>query len=596
MKILLIPNPIIRDGRPSTYIPLGILSLATVLRNDGFNAEIFDINATCSDPSYCESLEAILAQEPDVIGFSAWCNMYSYLVRLAEQIRDRKPNIKIIFGGVHATYTDLETIRAFPQVDMVVRGECDHTITDVMRALYDAKTLRQISGLTFRDGDEIVTTPYRGPVQELDDLPLPDYNLFPSMELVECVAIDVGRGCPFNCAYCVTNRMSERKFRLRSVENVMRIVRNLVLEHGKRHLRFEHDLLTLNRKWLLRLCKELEEDELDIEWSCFSRIDTVDEELLDKMAAAGCNSIYFGIESGSPRMQKVLSKGLRLDRAVPVVRRAYTNGIEVASGFITGFPQEELEDIADSMRLMMELYLAGDREISIIDFWLLVPFPGSPLFEEYGHTLTLDDHYSDFALHPTTPVDLEFIRRHPKVFSMLYHYTTERVDRTTFVRIIYLMVNLLRLRYTSFMITRDDRFGFPEKLLEHISLLELPPGNIYHHSGSHLALAAVCDFIKRTLDQQEFDGHIIHELMKFDLVWHSVWASCERGNPFRIEDFTCDILEFITQVKCDQFQRIPSSVDRRPCALLFRKTGELTVDIVKLPPLFQETCGRRGQS
>ncbi|MBI5247980.1 MAG: B12-binding domain-containing radical SAM protein [Desulfomonile tiedjei] len=591
MKILLIPNPVLRRGLPTTYVPLGILSLATVLRNDGFNAEIFDINALSSDPTYRDVPEAILAQQADVIGFSAWCNMYFYLVRFAEIIKKKRPETKIVFGGVHATHTDVETLRDFPQIDLVVRGECDHTISSVMRSIYDVNALKRVAGLSFRDGNEIIRTPYSGPVQNMNDIPVPDYSLFPSIRSVDCISIDIGRGCPFRCAYCVSNQMSERKFRIRSVESVIGIVKALVSEYKNTNLRFEHDLLTLNRQWLVRLCDELVKEKLDVHWTCFSRIDTVDEGVVDRMADAGCRGIYFGIESGSARMQEILNKRLKLDMAIPIVRRACEKGIEVTSGFITGFPQEKLEDIADTMRLIMELCLAGDRGVSLLDFWLLVPFPGSPLFEQYGHTLSLDERLSDFAVHPKTPVDIRFIKQYPKVFSTLYHYASEYLERDIFLRVIYLMANLSYMRYTSFILLKDNRFGFPEKFLEQLQLLELPSGNIYNSLGHLSELVGVCEFIKAVFGGPEFEYDLIHELMKFDLVWHAVRFSEEDDRPIRIEDFSYDIIGFIKEARSNRFTRLPKSVNRESCSVLFRKSGETSVDVVRMPALFNKKTG-----
>lgn len=594
MKILLVPNPILQEGRPKTYVPLGLLSLATVLRMDGLDVEIFDINGMSPDPTFREAPEAILDRSPDVVGFSAWCNMYPYLVKFAEIIHQKKTEIKILFGGVHATYTDLETIRAFPQIDLVVRGECDHTISDIMRSVHDVNALRKVPGLTFREGDHIISTPYAGPVQDLNKLPLPDYSLFPHLKYVDCISVDIGRGCPFKCAYCVSNQMSQRKVRLRTVENVITIVKRMVYEYKRTNLRFEHDLLTLDRKWLLHLCDELVKERLDIKWSCFSRIDTVDEKTVDRMAEAGCNRIYFGIESGSSRMQELLNKRLKLHMAVPIVRRACKNGIEVTSGFMAGFPQEKLEDIADTMRLMAELFLAGDRDTSIVDYWLLVPFPGTPLFEQYGHTLSLDECLSDFAVNPKTPVDISFVRHYPKVFSTLYHYATEHLDRTSFIRVVYLMLNLGYMRYTLFMLLRDGSLGFPEKLLEHLKLLELPGSNIYQNSGNLAALFAVRDFIVKVVALLEMDEHPIHDLMKFDLAWNDISFSEAQDKRIRTENFRYDVLAIIKEIKAHGFLSLPESIREEPCTILFRKSTERSVDAIKMPDLFK-SMGVRGK-
>ncbi len=185
MKILLIPNPILEAGRPESYVPLGLLSLATVLHTDGFDVEILDTNNISSDPTFRDLPDAILQRNPDVVGFSAWCNFYFDLVKFAGIVKEQTPHVKILFGGVQASNVDRETIDVFPQVDAVVRGECDHTISRIIAALDDPEALSQVPGLTFRRAGKVVRTPDSHPVLDLNSLPLPDYSLFPSVGSLE---------------------------------------------------------------------------------------------------------------------------------------------------------------------------------------------------------------------------------------------------------------------------------------------------------------------------------------------------------------------------------------------------------------------------
>ena len=160
-----------------------------------------------------------------MVGFSAWCNFYFDLVKFAGIVKEQTPHVKILFGGVQASNVDRETIDVFPQVDAVVRGECDHTISRIIAALDDPEALSQVPGLTFRHAGKVVRTPDSHPVLDLNSLPLPDYSLFPSVGSLEFVSIDAGRGCPFSCSYCVSNKMAEGRFRQRSVESVIKIVK-----------------------------------------------------------------------------------------------------------------------------------------------------------------------------------------------------------------------------------------------------------------------------------------------------------------------------------------------------------------------------------
>ncbi len=172
------------------------------------------------------------------------------------------------------------------------------------------------------------------------------------------------------------------------------------------------------------------------------------------------------------------------------------------------------------MRLMLELYFAGDRDEVELYLRLLVPFPGSPLYEQYGNSLAIDRHLSDFSVYPSTPVDMEFIKKYPQVFSTLYHYIPEHLDREVFVRVTYLMLNLLHMRYTAFLTIEGRQLGFPESLLERIADLELPSDNIFSHLGDTQSLVAVSAFVRQVVNELGFETHPIHDFMKFDLAWH----------------------------------------------------------------------------
>lgn len=586
MKTVLIPNPVLERGRPQPYVPLGILSLATVLKNDGFDVEIVDVNALCDEPTYRETAEVIVAAKPDVVGFSTWCNYYLDLIKVAEVLHRELPGVKILFGGVQATHTDRQTVEAFPQVDVVARGECDLTISDIISSIHDPDKLSKVPGVTFMHRGTLVSTPGQGPVKNLDCLPLPDYGLLPSLDRVERVGVEVGRGCPFKCGYCVSKSLAEGRFRQRSIEGILTTVKTVVANHGRSAFRFEHDMLTLNRKWLLALCDALEREKLSISWECFSRIDTIDDEMIERMAATGCDFIYFGIETGSARMQKVLNKRLKPDRAPSVIRRVCDRGIRSGSGFILGFPQEQLPDVLQTMRIMLEVSFAGEKGLSHVFTWLLVPFPGSPLFEEYKDKLALDRHLSNFSVSPATLVDFESVRKYPQVFPTLYHYVPEHLDRDLFVRIVYFMMNLLCLRYTAFALLKDERLGYPEALLDRIGMLPIPDGNIYHHIGTAESLKSVCGFINETVVERGFEEHYIRDLSEYDMAVRALEIQEDNQCAALTRRFSHDVLAFVKEVRSNGYRRLPSVVALKDHSVLLKRLSPDAIQCMVLPDAF----------
>ena len=320
----------------------------------------------------------------------------------------------------------------------------------------------------------------------------------------------------------------------------------------------------------------------------------MDDEILSKMSEAGCDQIFYGVETGSPRMQRTLNKKLKLDKAPEVVRKSCDLCIRSTCGFIVGFPQERMEDLAQTMRLMLELYFAGDRDLVELHLRLLVPFPGSPLYQEYGNSLAIDHHLSDFSVYPSTAVDMEFIEKFPQVFSTLYHYIPEHLDREVFVRVTYLMLNLLHLRHTAFLLLRDSRLGFPESLLERIADLKLPSDNIFSHLGDTQSLLAVSALIRRVVNELGLETHPIHDFMKFDLAWHEVGTAEIPDQQMRVEEFSHDVMGFIAEAKASRFRYLPETRNDTPCSVLFRKHGTREVQAVKLPEVFREKFKNSG--
>ncbi len=586
MKTVLIPNPVLERRRPQTYVPLGILSLATVLKTDGFDVEIVDINAECKDPSFSETADLIAAAKPDVVGFSTWCNYYLDLIKVADVLHRKLPGVKILFGGVQATHTDRRTVEAFPQIDVVARGECDLTISEIISSIHDPDKLRKVPGVTFMHRGTLITNPGQGPVEDLDSLPLPDYNLLPALDRVERVGVEVGRGCPFKCGYCVSKSLGEGRFRQRGLDNIITTVKSVMETHGKRAFRFEHDMLTLNRKWLLSLCDALERENLGITWECFSRIDTIDEEMMERMAGTGCNFIYFGIETGSPRMQKILKKRLKLDSAPSIIRQVCDHNIRSGSGFILGFPQEQQEDVVQTMRMMLEVSFAGEKHLSDIFTWLLVPFPGSPLFDEYGDRLALDEHLSNFSVSPATLVDFETVKKYPQVFPTLYHYIPEHLDRDFFVRVAYLMINLLCLRYTGFVLLKDERLGYPESLLDRLGELPMPNGNIYHHMANEKSLHAVSQFIVETVAELGFEDHYIRDLSAYDEAVMALELPEDNQGAALTRRFSHDVLAFIKESRSDGYRHLPGEVAVKDHSVLLRKVSQGAIECMVLPAAF----------
>ena len=274
------------------------------------------------------------------------------------------------------------------------------------------------------------------------------------------------------------------------------------------------------------------------------------------------------------------------EKEVEVGRRPFSDskvcdaGITSTTGFIFGFPQERHADIAETMRLMLDISYCGKKD-SLKHLSGSVPFAGSPLFEEFGRRLGMDEHLSNFAVSSATLVDVEFAQRYPEVFSTLYHFESEHVDRDTFVRIAHLMVNLVCLRYTAFALAKNAGFGFPESFLERITELPLPPGNIFHYARHRDSLVSVADFIAETVNRLGFKDHYIHDLIKFDLAFNSPELEANNG----CSAITLNVLPMMSWRSSRRsnpmaFSGCRPRSGRRACSVIFRKISDDLIDCV----------------
>lgn len=439
--ILFVPpitNPVFTNDI-ERFMPLGLLALAANLRVEGLAAEVFrpdrplfrfqDYTATAID---------IVRRETPIVGFSTWCHSYPTALLLARELKRLRPELHLVFGGPQATLLDVETLERHPSVDVILRGEADQTIAPLVHCLLAGAgpaELAAIPGLSFRQvgaGGTIQRNPM-GPLADLDRLPVPAYDLI-SVDLAS-VSLDVGRGCPFKCTFCTTNDFFSKSYRVKSVARIlaeMDIVHSL---GGATRFGFTHDMFTLNRVFVGELCRALvahrEATGRDYRWSCSARIDCVSGELLAEMAEAGCHGIFFGIETGSQRMQTIIRKHLRVANGYTIVDRCRELGILPTTAFIAGFPEETPDDLDRTLTAAIEMTARGARpQISLLSL-----LPQTPLYERHHARLRFDAGVSNFSQVATIVAESGLIRQDPELFSSFYYLPVDCAERATLLRL-----------------------------------------------------------------------------------------------------------------------------------------------------------------
>ena len=437
---------------------LGILSLAARLEARGDAPQLVDLNrvflAYANSAGNTRRLEfaelaarALATKDTSIYGFSSICSSYPLTIRIAQIVKALRPESKILLGGPQASVVDLQTLVAFPFIDFVLRGEAEHTLPLLLDQLESDGMFCRVPGLTYRDGSQLHRNPNGNVIEDLDELPTPAYHLTGELVGANKAALELGRGCPFACTFCSTNDFFRRKFRLRSPERVLRDMRLLAARYSIRNFELVHDMFTVDRRRVVAFCEVMIASGENFTWSCSARTDRIDRELVDLMGRAGCRGIFFGVEAGSERMQKLIDKHLDpywAERIIDVTQRA---GIGSTVSLITGFPEETWDDLSQTIRIFMHSARAPKSHPQLN---LLAPLAGTPVYCEHKNELILEDLCSSVSRQSQTqdPADLQLIRAYPEIFPNFYAIPTRYLDRTCLLELReFALVGIARFRW-----------------------------------------------------------------------------------------------------------------------------------------------------
>lgn len=308
-------------------------------------------------------IRIILSFNPQIISFYCRCEEYHICIDLSNKIKEINKQAIISFGGPQAELVSTETISRFQFIDYVCCSEGENTIVPFLNYLIKNNgTIQDIDGLVYRDS---LGTVVRNKLPKfLDDnycRTFYYYDLIPEICFSDCesMPIDVGRGCPFSCTYCSTKTFWKRKFRLRNIQDTVDEICYVYNTYGINQFDFMHDLFTVSKKRIMDFCTEIENRGIRVHWGCDSRIDTIDFNMIDRMIDCGLYKIFFGIETGSQRMQSLINKKLNLQKCDEIVRYCIMKGLNVTTSFIYGFPEEREDDLSETISMAVRFQNYG---------------------------------------------------------------------------------------------------------------------------------------------------------------------------------------------------------------------------------------------
>lgn len=438
MRIVLVFPPFYLDAMYNLP-PLGLVNLATNIEGTAHRTALIDFvlairqNALRMGKNiYGDCAERILGESPDLVCFSAQCTTYPTIIQISGIIKSARPGVKIIVGGHNASFLDKTTLERYPFIDAIVRGEGEITFRELVSAYDSGKDEEGLAGVTFRRGEDVIRNEDRDLIADLDELPLPDYGFLPpldqyrdSCEIPRSIAIlEVGRGCPHRCVYCSESVLWRRRSRTFSVDRLVREMRNLYEKFGAECFLLAYDQFTSKRGFVESFCRKVVEEGLNhLPWYCISRLDSVDESLLRIMREAGCESMCYGIDSGSGRTLSFIRKNIDQEILYRRVVETADQGIIPTLSFVIGFPVEEKADIDETLLLALRAGIVGNNNPLI---QLPTVLPGTELHSRYAEQLVreVDTYFAlglEFDEGKRLKSDDEMIDSDPIVFSSFYN-------------------------------------------------------------------------------------------------------------------------------------------------------------------------------
>lgn len=428
VKVLFINPPYYRLlGQTYIYIPMGICCLASITKNAGYETFVYNMDVPPiqsetwidyqnkysnhderdlilmnldHDPLnvWSELIEVLNDIKPDVVGLTGLTPQIPLALKIADISKKTNPSTTVILGGTHATLRSEELIKE-TTIDYVFRGEAEEGILEFLDAFKVKEPLskiKKIKGMTYKHDKKLIHNPTQ-PLIDINKYPMPakDLFLFPErLQPKNMGLILTGRGCPFKCNFCASPFLSEYKVRKRSIKNIVDEIEFVVNTYKIDEFMFWEDTFIVGKERLRRFCDELKKRNLDIFWRCHTRLDTLNDEILDLIIANGCKQINVGIETGSEKMMKYINKKVSLEKIIEKLDLLREKNIAWSANFLIGYPEETPSDVEKTIKFI-ETHVRNHIAVNVC-----IPYPGTKFFDYCLNLGIIDDNKAiDWTLY-----------------------------------------------------------------------------------------------------------------------------------------------------------------------------------------------------
>ena len=408
MKILLtVPICYYHEKIPkNTYLPpLGVLYLAAVLRDKGYDVQFIDFY---SDKLWNKKEQIIKSSGADVIGVTAMTTSFREardLIKIAKET-----GATVLIGGAHSTSAPLNSLQ-YTDADIAFFGEAEESIVDVIRCIEKNKDLKDVRGIFYRKNGRIIANEAAEPIKDSDSIPLPARDLLEDVYTPFIDHVGIGgnidanpflasRGCAYSCTFCCVKPFG--CWRGRTPSKVVDEIEQVTQKTGKKGVYFYDLCFTLNEKWVTELCDEIVKRKLDILWDCNARASNLTESMIKTIKKAGCLRLSIGIESVSQASLDAINKQTTVAQIENAVKLAHDNEITALGFMMIGLPKQTPQAIEKEAKLL-ELWVKK-YNLYISGFGPTLVFPGTKLYEQYGNfSINWIDKINPGTIYPNIP-------------------------------------------------------------------------------------------------------------------------------------------------------------------------------------------------
>ena len=406
MKVFLMMPPMTIDENyanlrtvASNMPSVGLAYIYAAFKDAGCDVRFRDYQ--CRKIVISDIIDYIEREKFDLIGMQTYITNINRCFEVSELIKERIPQTKIILGGAHATIFADKVIR-HPAIDYIALSEAEATVKELITCMERNSEPKDVLGLYFKDEKkEIHKNPRRPFTKNIDELPVPSYDIFEASDYYPAVHIRgkrvhnliTSRGCPYKCTFCSATEVYGNKYRYQSIERTIREMKYLKDQMGIDSIQIYDDNFTTNKRRTKELCKAIINEKLNLQWVCYTRADAIDdEEMLSLMKKAGCYMIIVGIENGNERILKLINKQLDLEAVKCNLELAKKQKINILSSFMIGLPSEEIEEIENTIGFSKSLPL------TYATYPIFTPYPGTPIYEDaQRHGKILTSNFDEFS-------------------------------------------------------------------------------------------------------------------------------------------------------------------------------------------------------